>query len=224
VTAALSADSISRASEDAARAAGAVLFGVAAVPPETPAPFRSYPRAAVAALPLSRGVLATCVREPSRAYACHYRAVNAALDHVATRVAAFLEREGFATYAVPASHIADWDRMLGAVSHVRLAVRAGLGFVGKNNLLVTPAFGAGVRLVSVFTDAPLAPAEPAAGDCGACDACARACPAGAIGDSGWDRDACLARLREFRKAVTNQHICGVCVRACAAARAGPAPA
>jgi epoxyqueuosine reductase len=209
--------------EEAARAGGAALVGVADVPEAVPPPYRAYPRAIVAAVPLSRGVMDTCRREPSRAYAYHYRVINAVLDNVAGRLVSMLESRGCETMAVPASQIVDWEELRGDVSHSRLAQLAGLGFIGRNNLLVTPQFGAAVRLVTVFADAALEPDEPAAGDCGACDACRGACPVGAIGEDaeGWDRNRCVEALRDFKKRLTNQHICGVCVRACAGARARP---
>jgi epoxyqueuosine reductase QueG len=202
--------------ERIARAGGAALFGVAAVSGGVPAPFREYPRAVVAAVPLSRGVVATCVNEPTRIYAYHYRVVNATLDGIACRLASFLESRGYETLAVPASQVIDWERMAGAVSHARLARLAGLGFIGRHNLLVARGFGAAVRLVSVFTTAPLDADAPGAGGCGDCYDCREACPAGAIGASadGWDRARCLEKLREFKKRITNQYICGVCVRAC----------
>lgn len=207
--------------EGVARAGGAALVGVAAVGEGVPEEFAGLGRAVVAAVALSRGVVETCVTAPTRIYGYHYRVVNAALDNVACRVASFLESRGYATLAVPASQVVDWDRVLGSVSHPRLAQLAGLGFVGRHNMLVTPRFGAGVRLVSVFTDAPLEADEPAAGDCGDCYACRSACPAGAIGEGSedWDRARCLEKLREFKKRITNQYICGVCVRACTGAGA-----
>jgi epoxyqueuosine reductase QueG len=205
--------------ERAARAGGAAAVGVAAVTGEVPAPFGNYPRAVVAAIPLARGVLATCQTEPTRLYAHHYRVVNAALDNVGCRIAAALESRGYEALAVPASQIVDWENTRGAVSHIRLAQAAGLGFVGRHGLLVAPRFGAGVRLSSVFTNAELAADDPAVGDCGSCERCRPACPAQAVGAAAadWDREACLAALRDFKKRITNQHICGVCVRACAEA-------
>ena len=205
--------------DEAARAGGAALVGVADVPGDVPSPFGSYARAVVAAIPLSRGILATCQTEPTRIYAHHYRVVNAALDNVACRLASLLESRGCETLAVPASQIADWDELRGAVSHVRLAQLAGLGFVGRHNLHVTPRFGAAVRLVSVFTNAPLEADEPAVGDCGECDECRRACPVQAVGEDAdaWDRRRCIEALTGFKKRITNQNICGVCVRACAEA-------
>jgi epoxyqueuosine reductase QueG len=212
-----------RAEVDAvARGAGIGFVGVADTA-GVPAPFADYPRAVVAAVPLSRGVLAGCVAEPTREYGYHYRVVNGALDQLACRVAAFLEGRGFATYAVGASHITDWGALTGAVSHPRLAAAAALGRIGRHGMLVTPRFGAGVRLVSVFTTAPLPAAAPAAGagGCDGCGACQRACPAGAIGDgaAAWRKDKCRALLTEFKRRITNQYICGVCVRACAQAAA-----
>ncbi len=213
--------SIRSDAEEVARAGGAALVGVAAVGGDVPSEFAGFPRAVVAAIPLSRGVVATCVTEPTRIYSYHYRVVNAALDNVACRLASFLEDRGCETLAVPASQVVDWDRIAGSVSHPRLARLAGMGFIGRHNLLVTPRFGAAVRLVSVFTDALLEPDEPIAGNCGDCDACRLACPAGAIGESAedWDRAGCLEKLRDFKKRITNQNICGVCVRACTGAGA-----
>jgi epoxyqueuosine reductase QueG len=127
--------------EGVARAGGAALVGVVAVSGGVPGEFAGFPRAVVAAVPLSRGVVATCVTAPTRIYAYHYRVVNAVLDSVACRLASFLESRGYATLAVPASQIVDRDRVVGSVSHPRLARLAGLGFVGRHNLLVTPRCG-----------------------------------------------------------------------------------
>ncbi len=202
--------------EQVARAGGAVLFGVARVPIGVPPAFAGFDRAVVAAVALSRGVVASCISEPTRAYAYHYRVVNATLDHIACRLVSYLEEHGFETLAVPASQVLDWGDITGAVSHPRLAMLAGLGFIGRHNILVTPTFGAAVRLVSVFTKAPLAPDAPAGGDCGACHECRGACPAAAIGETAaaWARDRCLDQLRDFKKRITGQYICGVCVRVC----------
>lgn len=204
---------------DTARAAGATVAAIAALPAGIPPAFQDYNRAVVAAVALSRGVLAGCRREPTRAYAYHYRAVNALLDGIAVRVAAFLESGGFRTEAIPASQLLDWENLTGALSHVRLGVAAGLGFIGRNNLLVAPRFGAGIRLVSILTQAPLEPDTPVGGECHTCRACVVACPAQAIGAAAadWNREACIAVLKDFKKRITNQHICGICVRACAEA-------
>lgn len=61
------------------------------------------------------------------------------------------------------------------------AIRAGLGFQGKNTLLITKQYGSWVALRSIITNAKIKPDEPYEGmECGNCVACLRACPTGAI--------------------------------------------
>lgn len=67
---------------------------------------------------------------------------------------------------------------------IPLAIDAGLGEYGRNGMLMTPEFGARLRLCKVFTEAPLIPDKPiefgAADFCERCGKCALACPVEAI--------------------------------------------
>ena len=56
------------------------------------------------------------------------------------------------------------------------AARAGLGFVGKNGLLIVPGVGSFVLLGEVVTTLPIEPDETIAERCGACTRCLDACP------------------------------------------------
>ena len=148
--------------------------------------------------------------------------MNFFLDRGALLVADEIQKRGHRPLAIAASQIIDWENQRAHLSHKHVGRAAGLGWLGRNNLLVNPELGAHFRLVTVLTDMPLEPAAPLDRDCGACRACAAACPAGAIKDARetFDHLACFETLKDFRKkGYTTQFICGICVRDCR----GPKP-
>lgn len=61
------------------------------------------------------------------------------------------------------------------------AVSAGLGWLGKKRILITPQYGPCVHLSMIITDAPLKPDTPCDGDpCVGCNLCLEVCPTGAL--------------------------------------------
>ena len=210
--------------ETVKRELDADLVGVANVREEGKH-FHGLPEAIAVELPyaivvgrrVSPTVLGTLDDRPNLIYFHHYRQLNRQLDESAQRIAAAVERLGYHALPIPASQIVDWGEMLGHVSHKKLAWLAGLGWRGRNNLLVTEAWGAQVRLASILTDLPLTPASPTDSDCGICRRCLDACPAQAIKNDPQDFDqlACLGKLKEFsRMRGIGQYVCGLCVKAC----------
>ena len=75
------------------------------------------------------------------------------------------------------------------------AVRAGIGWWGKNTMVIAPGEGPWMLLGSVVTDAPIETTEPMVRDCGSCVACVPACPTGALVEPGvLDARRCLAAI------------------------------
>jgi epoxyqueuosine reductase len=66
------------------------------------------------------------------------------------------------------------------VLEVALAAKAGLGWRGKNTLLLTREGGSFFFLGEIYTDLPLPVTPPTSEHCGTCQACLAACPTGAI--------------------------------------------
>lgn len=176
-----------------------------------------FPFAIVVAVHVSTAVLNTLEDGPNLIYYHHYRQLNSQLDRAACRIAQEIERKGYSALAIPAAQIIDWEKMVGHLSHKGLARLAGLGWRGRSNLLVTPRWGAQVRLASILTDFPLEPAHPLQTDCGSCQRCLTVCPAKAIKReaTAFDYLACYQQLKEFsRTRHIGQHICGLCVKVC----------
>ena len=81
----------------------------------------------------------------------------------------------------------------GELSDRAVAERAGLGFTGKNTLLITEEYGSFVYLGEVMTNIPFLPDSPVEDSCGDCRACMDACPTGAIVEAGQlNAQMCLA--------------------------------
>jgi len=76
-----------------------------------------------------------------------------------------------------------------------LAVRAGLGFVGKNHMLINPELGCQIFLGEIVSSLKLPADEPIASDCSDCRTCIDACPTGALrGDGQFDAGRCINYL------------------------------
>jgi epoxyqueuosine reductase len=106
-----------------------------------------------------------------------------------------------------------------------LATLAGLGWIGKSTLLVTPRFGPRIRLGTLLTDMPLVMDNPIIQSrCGDCKACMDACPIVAIKGKLWsqltpriellDVTRCYNHLWSEKSTLGRRRECGLCLKAC----------
>jgi len=168
---------------------------------------------------LSKSVLETLVDRPNQIYFFHYQRVNVLLDTVTLKVTQFIQSQGYQALPIPASQVVDWQNLKGHLSHKQIAYLAGLGWRGRNNLLVNPQYGSQVRYVTILTTYPLTANHPVNASCGECKNCIGVCPAGAIQENNFSLEKCYTKLKEFSKTEKiSQHICGVCVKVCPGTR------
>jgi len=213
--------------KDLALGLGFSLFGVAELPDLeelafdlSPSTIRSLRTGIALGVQLSDGVLEDITDHPTRLYLHHYRQTNYFLDRNGWELAHAIEEMGATAMAIAASQTIDWINQRGHLSHKEVARRAGLGWIGRNNLLVTPEYGSRVRLVTILTDLPIRSDAPIDQNCGECYKCVKLCPADAIGKEPTDFDhiKCYEKLGQFKKGLNLGHyICGVCIKACQAA-------
>jgi epoxyqueuosine reductase QueG len=210
--------------QEETRRLGAGIFGVADLS-QTPLALHDLDEELLTKLPfgisiglrLSDAVIDSIDNHPTLLYLHHYRQANYILDRIAFRIAALIQQAGGEALPIAASQTVDWERQKGHLSHKGVARAAGVGWLGRNNLIIHPQHGARIRLVSILTDLPLQTDEPREETCGACRRCIALCPAGAIKEKveEFDHLGCFEKLKEFRTTYNvGQYICGVCVKAC----------
>lgn len=171
---------------------------------------------------------------PTREYYMLYRDSNLLLEDLAKQIAAKLKERGVGALAITPTmdeeeDITDYlESLRTTFSHKMAATRAGLGWIGKTDLLVSEEFGPRLRLVTVLAERPLEALRPPIDDsrCGECEECVSACPGHAANGGLWDirtdRDeyydafACRDKARELsrRRIKADVSLCGICVSVC----------
>lgn len=175
-------------------------------------------RAICVGVRLSQQIFRDIKDAPTKLYFHHYKTANFFLDQLGFRIANWLQEKGALALPIAASQIVDWQKQHAHLSHKNLGVLAGLGWIGRNNLLVSSKFGSQFRLATVLTNLKLRTDKPLDTDCGDCFVCIEVCPVSAIQKRSQDfkYKECFEKLKEFQKTnIVGQYICGICLKACA---------
>lgn len=217
------------------RSLGADYFGVADLGPARDFILRQggervarYPRAVVAGIRISDDLVDLLPDGDDEGAIMYrhngYEVTNLILDQIAVRVANMLQEAGHRAFPVPSSRRTNDAEIRGIFSQKLAAHLAGLGWIGKSCLLVTPDHGPRARWVTVLTDAPVeVTGTPMESRCGDCTACVDICPQGAFTgrvfspdeprESRFDAAACDQYFREMEKE-KGVAICGLCLYVC----------
>jgi len=98
------------------------------------------------------------------------------------------------------------------------AALAGIGPIGKNNLLITNLFGSQVRLRALVTTAPLICGDPIKESkyCKECNICIEACPAKALYSGKYSREKCYLYLETHKRSLSDFTVieCNKCIEVC----------
>lgn len=153
-------------------------------------------------------------KETWSVYAREYRELNRVLDMISEKIA-----NRFGGVVVPAtigglakkvSNVHEYDEM--TISHRVVAENAGLGWRGKNELIINPKYSCALRFASIITTLTLPQSEKLPFKCGSCDACLGVC-------SFLRNKQKLEDYRENCRRFINSlglesEVCGKCIIAC----------
>ena len=144
------------------------------------------------------------------------------LEAIKASLGELLASQGYGFHSVGNDH--DPITLAAELSHKMVANLAGLGWVGKSTLFVTPEYGPRIRLTSLLTDARFsARSVPLASKCGDCDRCAASCPADAIKNVSWTPGIARGELLDVGRCADYRHRmgdgsrdyrCARCLNAC----------
>lgn len=185
-----------------------------------------YPKAISIGITLPSSIVDELPRRQEYAVAVNYRnlydVTNHRLNIITDKLCSLLQEEGYDALPVPASERYDDENIAAIFSHKLAASQAGLGWIGKSCLLITPESGPRVRWSTVLTDAPLeVTGEPLTLQCGNCTECVDVCPVNAFsGEPFHENEPREVRYDARRCEEYLGHddeywnVCGLCIYAC----------
>lgn len=186
-----------------------------------------YPAGISIALAYPKNIIRGIDKAPTMEYHDAYHELNRKLDELAVLCARYIEASGYHAHPQLVATVKEFGLYRTVMPHKTVAVRSGLGWIGKSSLFITERYGSAIRLTSVLTDAPIQCTIPVIeSKCGGCMLCVQACPGGAISGRNWnpelDRDdlfdarACRKKARELAAKTLNKEItlCGKCIEVC----------
>src|SRR5512137_2288180 len=156
------------------------------------------------------------------------RAVAIGVARRQQRAVRHLKSRGWRTLAIPPDSDRRKDtfvsRLYALFNHKMAATSAGIGWVGRSGLLISPEHGPRLTLATVLTDAPLPPDRPVeTSGCGDCTLCRDHCPSGAITGAEWSRGnpfvefVRLGACRDYQasgRRTAGKPSCGLCITVC----------
>lgn len=172
-------------------------------------------------------IVRNIVTGPTVQYYGEYRRANELLSTLCSETIRFFDDRGIGAVAIePTVQKVDPVSLATTLPHKTAATRAGLGWVGKSDLLITRKYGAAVRLATVLCDIGFeSGATENSSRCGECMECVLRCPASAITGSHWkvgqERDvvynarACYDMAKRLSGGIgVKATICGICIAVC----------
>ncbi len=120
----------------------------------------------------------------------YHKVIEAKLKRLEKSIRALFEKAPDAAPAEPLQIRAYCDT--GPILERELAVRAGLGWIGKHTLLIHPRHGSWFLLGELLLSLELTPDDPMGDHCGTCQRCIEACPTHAITPHAVDATRCIS--------------------------------
>ncbi|MHA2391478.1 MAG: hypothetical protein ACXAEX_05885 [Promethearchaeota archaeon] len=146
-------------------------------------------------------------KEGEKVWSYHF--ADAVIEQFCHRVRRYLIKKGFNSRVISYSP---------GLYLKEAAALAGIGPIGKNNLLITDQYGSQVRLRAITTTAPLVCGEPITESkyCEDCNICFESCPAKAFSNGAYIKEKCYIYLDSHKQKLSDYTVieCNLCIESC----------
>lgn len=182
---------------------------------------RGFPNAIVFALPLTTEYIRKVFNTPNYVQARindnynfgddEYTQTENKAGEIADELAKFITEKGFKAKSqsdagLVAEGVFDFETKESVLPHKTVALLGGLGWIGKNNLLITSEYGAAQCLGTILTDVPLDTTlcEPLLPKCGNCNICKKICEKQVLKGKMWS-------MTVSRDEIVDVYECSTCL-------------
>ena len=182
---------------------------------------RQYPFAILVGAALSPSFICAVTSTPNytkelkrsnREHDDEFHSKESLTDSIADGIADYLTARGYSAFSqseksILSAGLYNAKAKSTPLPHKTIARLAGMGWIGKHNLLVTPEYGSAISLCTILTNAPLkaAPHAPIDSRCGSCTACKDICEVAAIEGNAWS-------IGISRNEMVNAFKCDTCLK------------
>ncbi len=218
--------SLEKEIESELKRGGAELVSFVDISTLTPNKNRGFPHAIMLGIPLSPDYIQILSSTPDYIQQMHesnqihedeFHVKERLTDKLADKLADDLSVKGYSAYSQSEYSLElkgcyNEETKVSPLPHKTIAGMAGLGWIGKHNLLVSSEYGSAISICTVLTDAPLKTVahSPPGSPCGDCSICIDICTVEALKGNTWTMDTSRDELLDVYRCTSCLRCLALC--------------
>ena len=216
----------SREIEEFLKSKGAEVVGFASLEGIKNVP-EEYPNSILIGIPIEKEALKTIYTDDQSIYVESMKSVAMKLNDIVLEGEDYIMNQmDYNALAMSRDRVAkDFKNLASKIPHKTTGTRSGLGWIGRCALLISPKYGAALRLSTILTDMPIEVGTPIDDSlCDDCTDCQDTCPVDAINEVKWDSkkerdeyfdaEKCFEFIKSEMQRTHGKSLCAKCGLAC----------
>lgn len=212
--------------EEFLKSRGAEIVGFASLENIKNVP-KEYPNSILIGIPIEKEALKTIYTDDQSLYVENMKNVALKLNDIVLEGEEYIKNNmNYNALAMSRERVAkDFKNLASKIPHKTTGTRSGLGWIGRCALLISPKYGAALRLSTILTDMPIKVGTPIDDSkCDDCTDCQDACPVDAINEVKWnsrrereeyfDAETCFEFIKKEMQRTNGKSLCAKCGLAC----------